>query len=64
VLGRAGDERAEQTLLDADAVLHECQRLQQHLTQQDKVIVTICAYIRDNTPNDHPIRKSLPTVKF
>jgi uncharacterized membrane protein len=63
VLGRAGDERAEQTLLDADAVLHECQRLQQHLTQQDKVIVTICAYIRDNAPNDHPIRKPLPTAR-
>ena len=61
VLGRAGDQRAQQTFLDAEAVLHECRRLQQHLTEQDKVIVTICSYIKENAPEDHPVRKALPT---
>jgi uncharacterized membrane protein len=50
VLGRAGDQREQQTLLDADAILHECRRLQLHLTAQDKAIVTICAYIEENAP--------------
>nr|MDQ6948761.1 DUF1003 domain-containing protein [Actinomycetota bacterium] len=58
VLGRAGDQRAQQTLLDAEAVVHECRRLQQHLTEQDKVIVSICSYIQDNAPADHPVRKA------
>jgi len=42
VLGGAGDKRAEQTFLDGVAVLHECARLQQHLTAQDSVIVELC----------------------
>jgi len=58
VLGRAGDQRAQQTFLDAEAVVHECLRLQKHLTEQDKVIVTICAYIEKNAPEDHPLRKA------
>ena len=55
VLGKAGDLRAQQTYLDAEAVLHECTRLQAHLTEQDKVIVKLCSYIRENAPSDHPI---------
>ena len=62
VLGRAGDQRAQQTFLDAEAVLHECRRLQQHLTAQDKVIVTICAYVNENVPQTHPVRTALPTT--
>jgi len=31
-------------------VLHECQRLQQHLLQQDKIIVEICAYVKEHAP--------------
>jgi uncharacterized membrane protein len=61
VLGRAGDQRAQHTFLDAEAVVHECLRLQRHLTAQDKAIVAICAYIEANAPHDHPIRKALPT---
>lgn len=61
VLGRAGDQRAEQTFLDAEAVLHECKRLQTHLTAQDKAIVLICAYIEENAPKDHKIRQMLAT---
>ena len=40
---------------------HECLRLQRHLTAQDTAIVAICAYIEANAPQDHPIRKALPT---
>jgi len=57
VLGRAGDKRAQQVYLDAEAVLHECARLQEHLTAQDKLIVGICGYIAEHAPADHPIRK-------
>ncbi|MDY7526328.1 MULTISPECIES: DUF1003 domain-containing protein [unclassified Cryobacterium] len=64
VLGRAGTQRAEQTYLDAEAVVHECRRLQRHLTQQDKAIVAICNYIESEAPQDHPIRQTLPTVTF
>jgi len=50
VLGQASDTRAQQTLLDTEAVLHECQRLQQHLLQQDKIIVEIGAYVKEHAP--------------
>jgi uncharacterized membrane protein len=56
VLGRAGDRRSQQTFLDAEAVLHDCHRLQSHLTAQDGVIATLCAYIREHAPEQHPIR--------
>ena len=61
VLGKTGDKRAQQTYLDAEAVLHECLRLQQHLTMQDKVIVKICTYIHEHAPKDHPVRVPHPT---
>jgi hypothetical protein len=41
VLGSAADQRASQTYQDAEAVLHECTRLQEHLDAQDKIIVGI-----------------------
>lgn len=53
---------ARQTLLDAEAVLDECLRLQRHLTAQDKAIVACCAYIKENAPKDHPVREALPTT--
>ena len=61
VLGKSGDKRAQQTYLDAEAVLHECLRLQTHLTAQDTVIVKICTYIHDHVPADHPVRIPHPT---
>jgi uncharacterized membrane protein len=45
VLGLASDTRAQQTLLDSEAILHECKRLQTHLTAQDRIIVELCDYI-------------------
>lgn len=59
VLGRAGDTRAQQTYLDSEAVLHECLRLQEHLTAQDRLIVAICGYIQTNAPAGHPIHDEL-----
>ncbi|MDQ6603181.1 MAG: DUF1003 domain-containing protein, partial [Chloroflexota bacterium] len=59
VIGRAGDKRAQQTYLDAEAVLHECVRLEEHLTAQDRVIVEICGYIAEHTPAEHLIRGTI-----
>jgi hypothetical protein len=36
LLGRAADKRADQTLKDAEAVLHECLEIQRHLAEQDQ----------------------------
>jgi len=57
VLGKAGDQRAQQTYLDAEAILHECSRLQHHLTAQDMVITKICHYISEHVPEEHPVRQ-------
>jgi uncharacterized membrane protein len=57
VLGKSGDGRAQQTYLDAEAILHECARLQHHLTAQDMVITKICHYISDHVPEEHPVRQ-------
>jgi uncharacterized membrane protein len=57
VLGRTGERRAQMTYQDAEAVLHETVKLQEHLTAQDKLIVSICTYIQEHAPADHPIHK-------
>jgi len=44
VLGRAADRRSEQTWLDAQAILSECQRLKTRLTRQDRIIASLCDY--------------------
>jgi uncharacterized membrane protein len=59
VLGRAGDRRSEQTFLDAEAVLHECHRLQAHLTVQDAAIAALSRYVREHAPQHHPIWSEL-----
>jgi hypothetical protein len=38
VLARAADKRADATYSDADAVLHEAVKLQEHLLAQDRVL--------------------------
>jgi hypothetical protein len=38
VLAAAADKRAEATYYDADAVLHEAVKIQEHLVAQDKVL--------------------------
>jgi hypothetical protein len=37
-LGRNGGQCPQQGFLDAEAILHECRRLQEYLTAQDKAI--------------------------
>lgn len=44
VLSRAADRRSEQTFLDARAILHECRRMRQRLTAQDRLINSLCDY--------------------
>lgn len=42
----ASDKRAEQTFLDAEAVLHEAQQIQAHLAAQDKVLQELIEKVR------------------
>lgn len=44
VLGQAADRRSEQTFLDAEAILHECQRMKARLTAQDRVLGSLSGY--------------------
>lgn len=43
VLSKAADLRAQQTFLDAEAVLHEAQQIQAHLAEQDKALEALVA---------------------
>lgn len=38
VLGAASDKRAVVTYQDAEAILHECLQMQEHLTAQDAAL--------------------------
>jgi uncharacterized membrane protein len=40
VLGRTGDRRAKQTFEDAEAILHDCEQIQNHLIAQDLYLAT------------------------
>jgi uncharacterized membrane protein len=48
VLGHAADRRSEQTFLNAEAILHECRRMEQRLTAQDRIIDSMSKYMRDH----------------
>ncbi len=50
VIGRAADKRAIQTYLDAEAVLHACERLQAHLRAQDLAIRHIVDHMTECRP--------------
>ena len=41
LLAAAADKRSEETYMDADAVLHESVKLQEHLLAQDTVLTTL-----------------------
>jgi uncharacterized membrane protein len=47
VIGRASDKRALQTYLNAEAVLHACERLQHHLKAQDVAIRHIVTHMEE-----------------
>ena len=46
VIGRAADKRADQTYLNAEAVLHACERLQVHLRAQDLAIRNVAEHLQ------------------
>jgi hypothetical protein len=50
VQGRAADKRAVQTYNDAEAILHECLQLQDHLMAQDKVLQDLIAQVKTIPP--------------
>jgi uncharacterized membrane protein len=50
VIGKAADQRAVQTYLDAEAVLHACARLQAHLRAQDLAIRHVVEHMNDCRP--------------
>ena len=43
----ASDKRAEQTYLDAEAVLHEATQIQDHLAAQDAILTALTTQMRD-----------------
>ena len=45
VLGRETELRSEQTLLDTEAILYECQRMKSRLTAQDRIIGSLTDYV-------------------
>jgi uncharacterized membrane protein len=45
VIGRAADKRADHTYLNAEAVLHACERLQAHLRAQDLAIRNVAEHL-------------------
>jgi uncharacterized membrane protein YhdT len=46
----AADKRAEQTYLDAEAVLHEALQIQEHLAAQDAVLERLTSQAPDKRP--------------
>jgi hypothetical protein len=60
VIGRSADKRTAQTYLNAEAVLHACERLQAHLRAQDLAIRHVVEHVQQ-----HPNRRGgtgLPAV--
>jgi hypothetical protein len=49
IQGRAADQRAADTYKDAEAILHECMQLQEHLQAQDKVLDDLVARLTAKT---------------
>jgi hypothetical protein len=46
IQGRASDKRSEQTYKDAEAILHECIQLQEHLLAQDKILDDVIEHVK------------------
>ena len=47
IQSKAADRRAEETYKDAEAVLHECVQLQEHLTAQDQTQQSAMAQLKE-----------------
>ena len=41
IQAKASDKRAQQTYLDAESILSECLKLQEHLMKQDEILVKV-----------------------
>lgn len=54
VMGRAADNRSVQTFVDAEAVLHACERLQHHLRAQDVAIRHVVTHMTTCKPQADP----------
>ncbi len=52
VIGRSAAKRAAQTYLNAEAVLHACERLQAHLRAQDLAIRHVVEQLRQRPPHN------------
>jgi hypothetical protein len=50
IQGKAADKRSEQTYKDAEAILHECLQLQQHLQAQDKILDDVLRHLHEVAP--------------
>jgi hypothetical protein len=46
IQAKASDARAEDTYKDAEAIMHECVQLQQHLQAQDQILVETIDHVR------------------
>jgi uncharacterized membrane protein len=67
-IGKTTDKRAVQTYLDAEAVLHACERLQAHLRAQDLAIMHIVQHMEECRSQEarHPgplIRPDRPNLR-
>ena len=47
IQGAASDRRAIETYKDAEAILHECVQLQEHLMAQDKVLDDVLTHLHE-----------------
>jgi len=59
IQGRASDKRAEQTYKDAEAILHECLQLQEHLLAQDKILDDVIEHVKA----DHAAQRKGPQTQ-
>jgi hypothetical protein len=53
IQGKASDKRAEQTYKDAEAILHECLQLQEHLLAQDKILDDVIEHVKSHDNVHH-----------
>ncbi|TGD90778.1 DUF1003 domain-containing protein [Mycolicibacterium sp. CH28] len=56
IQAKSADKRSEETYKDAEAVLKEAEKIQQHLLAQDEVIAGILRQLQGTTPPDAETR--------
>jgi hypothetical protein len=58
VQAKASDDRAEQTFLDAEAVLHEAGQIQQHLHAQDELLARVLEHSTSPAALERAVRQT------